>query len=467
MVSSTKEKELSYQEVGAAKAISESTSQTTKATEQLSEAEENDLAGDSEDDDEKITIDPNLRLDLKQKKPTTTVASRSVDEKGSVKLGLVLCGVGSLVAIALWFSQQFQPKANYANRKMPTPREKKPEIDFSKPPKVDYQAKYAFKDQQVELDNFDKSDKSDRETESKAVEEKTSVPTTEIQSTPQPTPIINQPIINNNSRKRRRIDPIKLYARATSMGLYGSLNQASASTSSSNDVVVQSQNTGTPKRAKISLTVENYDKQLPIGSKTKGVLLDPISGMDGESLQDRNYIVEIEENLSSPSGEVILGAGTQLICKVTSLSSDGYLQLTPIALQMISQSTRSIVRNLTPGQILINADNGRLLKAQVRKPDTLPQDVMAAMLSGASSAAQIMNRPRSRRTHVAGGFTETIDNGEANVGIAALGGFSDSMSQRMERRVEAEKEWLSKNPAVFFLQAGTKVEIYINQAFSL
>ena len=79
MVSSTKEKELSYQEVGAAKAISESTSQTTKATEQLSEAEENDLAGDSEDDDEKITIDPNLRLDLKQKKPTTTVASRSVD----------------------------------------------------------------------------------------------------------------------------------------------------------------------------------------------------------------------------------------------------------------------------------------------------------------------------------------------------------------------------------------------------
>ena len=414
----------------------------------------------SEDNNEKLSVDPKYRLDTKRIAAQKNL--RPIEKKGTVK-GIVVTGsLAVLMVLGLKFVELLKSSPNLPRTEIPSSSKKPATVDFSKPPKLDYQAKYALKDQQLEIENFGKP------TPSKVVEEKTPPqPKPEIQPISQPTPITNQPIMARDSSKRRKIDPIKLYARATNMGVYGRLNTVSRSRDRSSDAVVQSQNNRTPSKAKISLTIENYEKQLPIGSKTKGVLLDPISGMDGESLEERNYIVEIEENLSSPSGEVILGAGTQLICKVTSLSSDGYLQLTPIALQMISQSTRSIVRNLTPGQILINADNGRLLKAQVRKPDTLPQDVMAAMLSGASSAAQIMNRPRSRRTHVAGGFTETIDNGEANVGIAALGGFSESMSKRMERRVEAEKEWLSKNPAVFFLQAGTKVEIYINQAFSL
>ena len=426
--------------------VSSSESTTSESSSELSDRDEDDIANvgsEGNNTDNTIPISAQLRLDR-----ANSIKKRPFEQKGTTRylaLVLGLLVIGGLVKKA-W--QIIQPKPDYAKREIPSTAKK---VDYSKPPTIDYQAKYALSDQKIELEKFE----TDKVKQNSTLP---NLPPQTLKASKDKVVIQDKP-----ARVIAKVTPLDLYKRATSMGTYGKVIA-----SNTNVDRVKANSLTKEIVPNYSTQIKNYDKILPLGSKTTGVLRDTISSLDKDSLINRNFIIEVSFSLKSPNGETILPAGSKLIVKVDRIHPNGYIKLIPIQLQMISLSTSDLVREIAPHQIDINAHNGELLKAKVIKPDTLPQEMLAAIFSGASDAAQLINRPRSTfYSSYEGGFSRSLDNGEGNMGAAAIGGFSRSMSRRMERSAELEKQRLNRLDSVFLLKAGTKVEIYINSDFKL
>ncbi|MGF1485935.1 MAG: hypothetical protein ACFBSE_02360 [Prochloraceae cyanobacterium] len=264
-----------------------------------------------------------------------------------------------------------------------------------------------------------------------------------------------------------RITPEDLYRKASRMGVYGQSSSVANNRPQQQYNRVYNFSKNNANKAQI-IYKKKQAKIAPIGYSTKGVLQDTIATLDLVSVKDRNYIIKITQHLKSPTGKIILPNGSQLIVKVAGIHPNGYIQLKPIKLQMISQSTRSLIKPIAVNQIIINASSGELLKAEVHKPSTLPGDILAGILGGIGNAAEIINRPASQ-TFYSGrdGFSSSTTSGNGNIPMAIAGGTAEGLSQRMAQRNAQQLKRLEGEQSVFILRAGTIVEVYINEAFSL
>lgn len=401
-----------------------------------------DVAKDPDDEeDDAVKIEPNLRQDLKGN-------DRPFEKKGSVRGAVILLGIVAVVGFGVKSYRGWNNDNSYGNRQIPTVNQEP--VDYSAAPQIDYEAKYIFKDQQLDLENF-KQESEQKPPTAPQPEQKPQIETT---------PVVRnaEPVVKVENKPK--VDAISLYAKATSMGSYGISTKKPTTKKPLQPIV--------PPIDPYQLQIKNFDKQLPIGSKTKAILIDTIATLDLNELQDRNFIVKLIEHLVSPSNEIILPAGTQITVKVERIHPNGYLKLRPELIQMISESTRDLVKTIPPNSIVINAHNGELLKARVVKPSTMPAEMVAALFSGVTDAANLINRPESISYSTYGdGFSQSIENGAGDVGVAVAGGFSRSMSGAMQRRAREQKQKLDRESPVFILKAGTEVEIYVNQAFSL
>ncbi|MDJ0728040.1 MAG: hypothetical protein QNJ38_23310 [Prochloraceae cyanobacterium] len=475
MVQNVQDRKVQYQEVGAAAEIKNDENAKESADCGMSVADENSISGES-DPNESIQIEDKYRLDL-NRKPVNTVSSRPIEKKGSIKAGSLMLIFGSVILVVIWMAGIFGKSNETVSRSMPNNDLPSDPIDYTKAPKViDYQAKYALKDQEVEIENFEK-EKSDRALPVNTVgqieaEEKVEPLAAPISPQPSQTDRIADKIVTRVARKPKPIAPIKIYAHATGMGGYGQISSTKSKSELSGESPQDREIANLKAKLaefneELSKETKNYQEIAPIGFKTTGILVDRIEGLDLQTLMRRKFIVKIKEHLTSPSGKIILEAGTRLVAIVTDIDGYGYLELTPTQIQKISQSTVSQIRPLTKNHILINAKNGGLLKAKINRPSTLPQDVLSAVFSGASVAAELFNRPESRSySTYKDGKSETINNGQSNISVAAAGGFGKSMSEKMERRAELEKKRISNLGISFSLKAGTEVEIYVNEDFA-
>lgn len=296
---------------------------------------------------------------------------------------------------------------------------------------------------------------------------------TQPQPSPPPPQIQTQiiyrdvPVDDDRDRiQRPNITPEDLYRKASQTGVYGQIRN-NPTNSNYNRVYNFSKNTQPKKQTRI-ISKKKQEVTLPIGLKSKGILLDSIATLDLKSIAHRNFIVKLSEHLKSPSGKIILPAGTQLVTKVTAIHPNGYIKLTPVSLQMISRSTRSLASSIAPHQILINSQNGELLKAEVHRPSTIPGDVLMAIISGFSSGIELINRPESQTFYSNRyGSSSSIKNPNTNLPLSIAGGAAAQLSQRMALRTERQSSRLQAEQPVFILRAGKIVEVYINEAFSL
>ncbi|MGF1487988.1 MAG: hypothetical protein ACFBSE_12945 [Prochloraceae cyanobacterium] len=460
----------------------ENGSAATPKQEELSSFDENALAGVKFDGN--ITIDEKYRLDRKnsQKKPKNTIANRPLEDKGSFRLGTFGAIGGGVIVVCIFLYQSLFGAKDAPPRELPISENTTPVVDFAEAPEVDYQGKYALKDQEIDLDEYESRSRSGRESspdrlvENQVTSEDYSAPSNEIPKVDTTSTITNgdkntgvltkvtetetKDYINLD-RDLKKVDAISLYRKASAMGGYGQISSNLTAQVKPAIPVIEPID---PYKKEI----KNFDKIVPIGSKIQGILLDTIATLDLAGLEDRNFIVQTTEHLSAPSGEIILPSGTQLVVKVSEIHPRGYMKLRAVSLQMISETARDMVKVIPPKSIKINAANGGLLKAKVDKPSNLPQDVLAALFGGVGDAAKIINRPASQSYSKYGdGFSQTIENGDGNVGVAIAGGFSSSMSERMQRRAERQSQVIDKHAPVIVLKAGVKVEIYVNEAFSL
>ncbi len=215
-------------------------------------------------------------------------------------------------------------------------------------------------------------------------------------------------------------------------------------------------------------------KSIAVGSSVKAVLATAVFGETANSssnnsdeAQKNTFVVRLQEPLKSVDGKVAIAAGTELLTEISSLSEQGLLQLDVV--KLITQNSDGISENsLPPNALNIRGSEGKPLVATQypnRGSSIAGMDVGMFVLGGLGKAAELLNRSESQVvTTNAGGTIVSSTNPQSNILAGVFeGGMNTVVPQIAQRNQQAISE-MSQRTNVWFLPAGTEVEIYVNQA---
>jgi hypothetical protein len=215
-------------------------------------------------------------------------------------------------------------------------------------------------------------------------------------------------------------------------------------------------------------------KSVAVGSSVKAVLATAVFGEtansssnNGSEGQKNTFVVRLQEPLKSVDGSIAIAAGTELLTEIRSLSEQGLIQLD--VLKLITQNSEGITENSLPSNaLMIRGSEGRPLVATQypnRGSSIAGMDVGLFVLGGLGKAAELFNRSESQVvTTNAGGTIVSSTNPQRNILAGVFeGGMNTVVPQIAQRNQQAIAE-MSQRTNVWFLPAGTEVEIYVNQA---
>lgn len=206
--------------------------------------------------------------------------------------------------------------------------------------------------------------------------------------------------------------------------------------------------------------------RLQAGSTAKAILTTPLAENGEEALQDHFNIV-LSEELIAADGSVALPAATQIITKMQSLTRNGIVRLSAIAAVVERNGTLTEVP-LPEGAIQIRGASGNPLIAKYfhdKGPEIAAMDVGRFALGAIEKGAEIFNRPRSESSFAnSGGFANTVENRNPNLIAGLLEGGSESLLDSLDKRNESAIKTIQSRPSVWFLPAGTEVEIFVNKS---
>ncbi|MBD2166319.1 hypothetical protein H6G04_18145 [Calothrix membranacea FACHB-236] len=334
-------------------------------------------------------------------------------------------------------------------------------------------------------------------------------PQTAVNSQPLPPPqiVAAQPNIKPeikpvvNATPKPKLDPYQMWASLAKLGSYGQVgsnNQAQADVN--NLETASTPNTNTPEMAQQAnnsqpeatptpeTTTENpaeqstiiaakegkqSEKSIAVGSSVKGVLATAVFGQTmnaGSNNEDETpqntFVVQLQQPLKSADGKVAIPAGTELLTEIRSLSDQGLLQLDVV--KAIAKNGNEMTENSLPSNaMIIRGANGKPLLAQQfpnRGSSIAGMDLGMFVLGGLGKAAELMNRSESQVvTTNAGGTVVSSTNPQSNLLAGVLeGGMNTVVPQIAQRNQQAAAEMMQRTN-VWFLPAGTEVEIYVNQ----
>ncbi|BAY64764.1 hypothetical protein NIES22_48640 [Calothrix brevissima NIES-22] len=292
-----------------------------------------------------------------------------------------------------------------------------------------------------------------------------------------------------------KLDPFQMWNNLAKLGSYGQVpvkdiapTVNTATTSNSNPEqqannpaaasTPESQTTAseTDKPTLIANKEVKSSKSLAVGTSAKAVLATAVFGEtanasanngDNEGESGKNtFVVRVQEPLKGVDGNVAIPAGTELLTEISSLSEQGLVQLKVV--KAIAKDSNGITENsLPPNAMMIRGTQGRPLVAKQypnRGSSIAGMDIGLFVLGGLGKAAELMNRTDSQVVSTSAGSTVvTTNNPQRNMIAAALeGGMNTVVPQIAQRNQQAISEMMQRTN-VWFLPAGTEVEIYINQ----
>jgi hypothetical protein len=173
----------------------------------------------------------------------------------------------------------------------------------------------------------------------------------------------------------------------------------------------------------------------------------------------------LKEPLKAVDGTVVLPAKTEILTEINSLSEQGLLQLN--AVKLIRQDNGNLTeRSLPDNAILIRGSEGRPLVANQYKKGGSSLAWMDAgqfVLGAAGKVGEIFNRTESEVVRD-GDFSYIRNkNPQRNVLAGILeGGVRTVVPQITQRNQQAMSQMMQRSN-IWFLPAGTEVEIYVNQ----
>lgn len=263
------------------------------------------------------------------------------------------------------------------------------------------------------------------------------------------------------------VEPAKLSKQVATSGHYRANNNWDKS------VVLPPNKKETKQKPLVSppitpITIANKDRLLTWGTRVPGILETKIS-WEGNlgAIANKNFTIRLSEHLRSPSGKVVLPAGTKIIANIISAKVTGEIELVAKYFQLEPKNNSVVILPIPENAVLIqDSDRDGLLMADSERKSTLGRDALAAILGGAAKMTDLTNRPQSTSfNNWNQGSSSTVTNNDPNYGAAFAGGVAKELNRRMSQRNAEEIRRLEKEVIVFILRKNTRVIVYINENF--
>jgi len=211
------------------------------------------------------------------------------------------------------------------------------------------------------------------------------------------------------------------------------------------------------------------EPNIPAGTRVKGVITAPItwSGNDGNSSPiEQVASIQLRENLTDSSGQVVLPDGSVVIAKITRATTSGLVTMVAMSAQT-PQGDKSLPDN----GVLVLAQGGRVIRAKVELPGNTGDSLGTAIYAGINKGAETINRPTSGSSSgysgYGGGFQSFNFNSKNNVLAGVAEGVTGSLVQSGMARTQQRMQRLQSESPTYLIKEGTNVELCFNQSIPL
>jgi hypothetical protein len=180
--------------------------------------------------------------------------------------------------------------------------------------------------------------------------------------------------------------------------------------------------------------------------------------------------VRLQEPLKTVDGAIALPENTELLAEIRSLSEQGLLQLTINKVVLLINNNPTEI-TLPKNAITVRAIEGKPLIASQfpnQVSSITSMDAGLFILGGLGKAAELFNRTESQVvTTTQAGSIVSNNNPQRNILAGVMeGGMSSVVPQIAQRNQQAIAQMMQRTN-IWFLPAGTEVEVYINQLLQL
>jgi Bacterial conjugation TrbI-like protein len=293
-------------------------------------------------------------------------------------------------------------------------------------------------------------------------------------------------------------NPLDEWARLAKLGSYGQVNV----TEQPNNIAAASQPTNetqppqktpnpnpeqTPQQETpvIAQAQPQGQKSVPVGASAKAVLATAIfgettranNGNDAEG--DKTvFVIRLKQPLKSTDGAIALPENTEFLTEVRSISEQGLMQMNVV--KRIVQSDGSLTEQPLPNNtIIVRGTQGKPLIANKfpnQSSSIASMDLGLFVLGGIGKAAELMNRSDTELQPLISTVTNpdgttssssqitTVTKNRRNLSAGVLEGGLNSVVPQIAQRNQQAIAQMSQQTNVWFLPAGTSIEIYVNQA---
>ena len=218
-------------------------------------------------------------------------------------------------------------------------------------------------------------------------------------------------------------------------------------------------------------------KPVAAGNSVRAVLATAIFGEtmmsnSGDPNQEGKniFVVRLQEPLKTIDGAIALPENTELLAEIRSLSEQGLLQLA-VKKVILSVNNNPTEITLPKNAIAVRAIEGKPLIASQfpnQVSSITSMDAGLFILGGLGKAAELFNRTQSQvvTTSQAGSIVSN-NNPQRNILAGVMEGGTSSVVPQIAQRNQQAIAQMMQRTNIWFLPAGTEVEVYINQLLQL
>jgi hypothetical protein len=295
-------------------------------------------------------------------------------------------------------------------------------------------------------------------------------------------------------------NPFEEWRRLAKLGSYGQVN----ATNQPNNVAAAPEPANNPQPQEetpppetpapaVSQAQPLGEKSLAVGTSAKAVLATAIfgetttrSGGGDETGDAKNvFVIKSKEALKSKDGTTVIPANTEFLAEISSINEQGLLQMN--VTKAISQNNGNPTEQSLPNNaIIIRGTQGKPLIASKfpgQSSSIASMDLGLFVLGGLGKAAELINRPDTKlvpysitstssnptennpdntTTNTSTGLISETENRRNIAAGIVEGGFNSVVPQIAQRNQQAIAQ-MSQPTNVWFIRAGTTVELYVNQ----
>ncbi|MBE9216691.1 conjugal transfer protein TrbI [Plectonema cf. radiosum LEGE 06105] len=221
----------------------------------------------------------------------------------------------------------------------------------------------------------------------------------------------------------------------------------------------------------------NY--QLTVGTFVDGKLLTPLIWSEhftsnNPNLKSKNnsksekFVIELQQPLTMGEGLVVLPPGSQVVAQINNVASGGFVELQ--ATQVLINGEEYI---LPPNSITIRGTNGKPLIASrlnSNKGEIARRDAQIFAVGSLAKVGKVINQPKEEQISTSSGFGGTnsfssVRRSRENILGAVLEGGFEPLTQQILRRNQQALQKLQQQEDVWYVKAGTNVQVFVNQSF--